>query len=542
MTGIEDPVASTLAGVPMSATARLEEVIRPFGSAANSLSFVSDGGRVQLTYRELAEQCTIAGNELRDRGVRPGAMVATTIRTDLRSVVAVLGTWMAGATLLSVPPPTKRAWDWYARQFGPVLATARCRFVLCDDDDDALAAAVPGARPITKDALVRRGPKVTGFPELAVPDIALVQFTSGSVGTPKGVAIGSATLAAHLNALSSFYEYDRASDRIASWLPLYHDMGLIAMFLSGLAQRVDQVLMPPFDFAARPASWLSLLSQERATITASPNAGFRIAAAPAYAADLDLSAVRLAVCGGERVNWQTLETFQRVAGPMGFPWEALTPGYGLAEGTVGVSSTPVGRGPVLGPDGHVSVGKPFPGVRVRAPHAPDPAGPVYLGGNSLFRGYYTACGFERATSNGWIDTGDAGFTAGNELYIIGRRDEVLPLGGRNIFAEDIEMVAQESGGEMVGSCAAFRNSLIPDRFGLFVEVHPRKVKSSAAATELGRLIQSAVMGIIGTRPSPLLVVRLGSVPRTTSGKVQRGRCRTAYDSGEINDKVIVALS
>lgn len=542
MTDVGDLASVTLAGPPMPVPASLEEVIRPFDAAGHSLCFVSDGSRMQLTYRQLAEQCVNAGAELRNRGVRPGAMVATIIRNDLRSVVAVLGTWAAGATLLSVPPPSKRARDWYARRFGPVLDAVGCGFVLCDGEGDVLAAAVPGARRIAKDALAGSGPKVAGFPELAVPDVALIQFTSGSVGTPKGVAIGGATLAAHLAALTSFYGFDRESDRIVSWLPLYHDMGLIVMFLSGLARRVDQVLMPPAGFAARPASWLTLLAKERATITASPNAGFRIAAAPPYEADLDLSTVRLAVCGGERVSWRTLQEFERVAGPMGFSWQALTPAYGLAEGTVGVSSTPVGRGPVLGPHGHVSVGEPFPGVQVRAPHAGCPAGPVYLGGNWLMRGYYTASGFEPAATDGWLDTGDAGFTADDELYVIGRRDEVLPLGGRNIFAEDIEMVALESGGEMVGSCAAFRNSALTDRFGLMVEAHPRKIKSSAAAAELGRLIQSAVIDIVGTRLDPLLVVRLGSVPRTTSGKVQRGQCRAAYDSGDINDKVIVALS
>jgi fatty-acyl-CoA synthase len=226
---------------------------------------------------------------------------------------------------------------------------------------------------------------------------------------------------------------------------------------------------------------------------------------------------------------------------MGMAWEALMPCYGLAEATVGATLNPPDRGPAQGPGGYVSAGRPMPGVELRLPED-SRRGPVQLRGDGLFSGYHTQSGFEPVAAGEWYDTGDDGFAHDGELYVIGRRAEVLTLAGRNVFAEDVESVAHHAGGQPVRGCAAFRSAETTGRFGLMVEVDPRLVRGAAAARELARQIQASVTQTLGTRLTPLLMVRLGTIPRTTSGKAQRAQCRAIHASGEIDRRIIAELS
>jgi acyl-CoA synthetase (AMP-forming)/AMP-acid ligase II len=519
---------------------RLEDIVRPYAAAGRGISFVSDDSRLQLTYDDLLGQMAAAAARLRRSGVGPGSVVAMTITNDLASVLAVLATWAMGATVLSLPPPPRNSRDWYGSQFRPVLGAVGCDFLVGDESPAGLEPTA-GLRRIPKQALAEPGDGWVRMPEVSVADTALIQFTSGSIGTPKGVAISGVKLAGHVASIIAVLQIDGRADRIASWLPLYHDMGLIVMLLVGLAARADQVLTPPSTFATKPASWLAMLADEQATVTAAPNFAFRLAAAVPYDEPIDLSRVRVAVCGGERVSWRTMQDFHAVAGPMGFGWGALMPSYGLAEGTVAVSTAPLGRGPIQGPGGHVSAGRPLPGVDVLASADSRAEGPIQLGGDWLFDGYHTAGGFESTPAGDWFDTGDAGFTADGELYVMGRRDEVLTLAGRNVFSEDVELVAQQACGQLVGACAAFRNLSVTGRFALMAEANPRLVKDRDDAVKLGRLIQASVSKSIGSRLAPVLVVRLGVIPRTTSGKVRRAQCREIYNSGAIIQRILAEI-
>jgi acyl-CoA synthetase (AMP-forming)/AMP-acid ligase II len=212
----------------------------------------------------------------------------------------------------------------------------------------------------------------------------------------------------------------------------------------------------------------------------------------------------------------------------------------MAENTVGVAAVVPGHGPRRGPGGHVSVGQPMKGVELRVPQGPSP-GPVELRSDWLFSGYHTASGLDPVTPGGWFDTGDAGFTHGGQLYIIGRRDEVLSLAGRNVFAEDIESVTHEAGGNRLSACAAFRTTAA-SRFALMAEINPRMVKSHDEARELGVLIRSSVTAALEVRLAPVLMVRVGTIPRTTSGKVQRALSRTLYDENRLGQRLITELS
>lgn len=519
----------------------LEEIVRPFATGSRGISIVGDQTRTVLSYQALAGQTATAAARLRRSGVGPGALVATTIMNDLPSVVAVLAIWAAGATLVSVPPPARKARDWYSRKFGSALDALGCTFLIGDDDHAYGLAAAAGMRRIPKLALAAPAHDRASLPDVTVPDTAMIQFTSGSIDTPKGVAISRTALAGHLAAVAAAFQLDGETDRIMSWLPLYHDMGLVLLFLTGLAVRADQLIAPPSSFATRPGSWLTTLARDQATVTAAPNFAFRLTAAVPYDEPLDLSRVRVCVSGGERVDWQTLLDFHATAGQMGFNWGALMPGYGLAEGTVGVTVTPPGGGPRLGPAGYVSVGVPFPGVELRVPVPSASVGPVQLRGDWLFRGYHTADGFKPVAAGDWFDTRDAGFVHEGELYVLGRRDEVLTMAGRNVFAEDVESIAYEAGGPLIRVCAAFR-SPATERFGLMAEANPRLVKDAEDARKLGQLIQVSVSKVLGTRLDPVLVVRMGVIPRTTSGKVQRAKCRTLCGADEISHRIMAELT
>ncbi len=182
----------------------------------------------------------------------------------------------------------------------------------------------------------------------------------------------------------------------------------------------------------------------------------------------------------------------------------------------------------------------MPGVELAVAAGSDP-GPVQLGGRWLFDGYHSADGFEPVTAGGWFDTGDAGFVHDGELYVVGRRDEVLSLAGRNVFAEDIESVTHDACGQRVGACAAFRSGTQSARFGLVAEANPRLVRDLDGASELARVIQASVVDALRTRLAPVLVTRLGVIPRTTSGKVQRAQCRSLVATGEISRRVLAEL-
>jgi len=505
----------------------LEEIIRPFG-VTQTLTFTGSAGEQEtVTYHQFATRAATAARRLADQGVHPGDRVATVISTTLGSVTRALAVWMAGATLVSVPPPPRRALQAeYERRFRQVLAAMECQYFIAGKPGAPLAE---GMHAIAAGSL--HGTEGLPPPEAEVPPVALVQFTSGSLGSPKGVAIGRHTLSRHLNMISRCMGCDPAHDVMATWLPFYHDFGLVCFFLTGLCARLRQAHLHPRLFATDPSAWLRLLSAEGGTITGAPHFGFALASRVPYDQDLDLSAVRLALNGGERIHWQDLEDFQKAAQPLGFRWEAQLPVYGLAENTVGATCTlRQHTGPRRGPDGLVSAGRALPGTILACDGTPAAPAGLRLAGQWLFDGYYTADGFQPRTGAEFA-TGDVGFLLDGEAYVLGRQNEVISAGGRNIFAEDVEAAALHAAKPWAQGCAAFKLATGGQRFGLCVEIG---LKDSARAADLAKAVRSAVSGELGTRVAPLLVVIPGAIPRTTSGKVQRGLCRSLYQSGQFS--------
>ncbi|MGB2570888.1 AMP-binding protein [Micromonospora citrea] len=510
----------------------LEEIVRPYGSSTVVSFLAADGTRDSASYDLLARRIATAAHRLRAAGLRPGDPVAVTLANDLPTVTAALGVWAAGGTLVSLPPAPRRNREGYAERFGAVLDAMECRLHLTEAPDVAPLTARVRALPIA----ALQGEERVGDPEPAVPRTALVQFTSGSIGAPKGVAVRGDTFAAHVKMISRCFDLDPARDTVATWLPLYHDLGFVCFFGSALYARTTQTHTDPKAFVLDPSRWLRLLAEERATVSGAPNFGFRLASRVPYPQGLDLSAMRCCLNAAERVVWSDLLDFHEVAGPIGFRWEAVMPAYGLAEGTVGVSCTLRDRGPVLGPDGHVSLGPPLPGNRYTVSGGEAP-GSLLLDSDWLFEGYWTADGFQRREP-GPFDTDDAAFVRDGELFVVGRRADVASVSGHNVFAEDVEAVALTSGGAELLGCAAFKHRAEGgERFGLVLEISPRMRQ---AAPELARAARRAVSEALGTRTAPVLVVQRGAIPRTTSGKPRRSALREAVLRGELPPRRVLA--
>ena len=533
---VESPVE--LHGPPAAATApALAEIVRPFDQAQRGIIFLDGSERRSVSYRELAGLAAPVANRLRRLGVHAGDRVALTLGNELESVVTLLGIWAAGATVVSVPIGAVRDAAMSARHFGPVLRSADCAFLI-GEGPEAGAAGAGDLRLITADQLRGLPPEAGPTSEEGLDGVGLIQFTSGSLSAPKGVAISSAKLAGHAAMLANAtFGIDPAEDRLVSWLPLYHDLGLITLFLTALTARADLVLMPPRSFAYGPARWIQALAAERGTITAAPNFAYRLAGRVPYDSGIDLSSVRMAISGGERITWNTLEAFHRATAPLGISWEALMPAYGLAESVVGTTLSKAG--PTRGPGGQVCVGAPLAGMSVQAPAGPTP-GRLRIRGSWLFDGYFTVDGYVPTPAGEWFDTGDEGWIHGGGLYVQGRRAEVIATAGRNVFAEDIEVAVYDAEDGNVGACAAFRLSEAGDQFGLMIEVPARPRRSPAEIEAIGRRARAAASAAVGVRVDTVMLVRSGTIPKTTSGKVQRGRCRSLA-ADDLGRKLLTCL-
>ncbi len=390
-------------------------------------------------------------------------------------------------------------------------------------------------------------------PTVTPEDLCFLQFTSGSTSQPKGVMVRHRNLVANATAFLGPHGADRRDEDVGvSWLPLYHDMGLIGFVLGTLVCDIPVVLLPTESFARRPLLWLETISRYRGSITFAPNFAYELAAKRARPRDLerlDLSSVRVAGCGAEPIRAASLRRFADVFAPAGFPREALLPAYGLAESTLAVTFHPLGdpmvvdrvQGPALGrgealvaDEGYegpvselVGCGRPFPDHEVRIVNeAGEPlperrVGEITVHGPSVTDGY-----FERpdATAevfrDGWLHTGDLGYFADGHLFVCGRIKDLVVVRGVNLHPQDIEWVAAEVEGVRRGNVAAF-SVLDGGEEQLVVVAEGRRSDAARLREEIARHLQEE----LGITPHRVEIAPVGALPHTSSGKIQRGLAR-----------------
>ena len=518
-----------------------------------------DYGQLLTTAREVA-----AG--LRRSGVAPGQCVAMMLPKGLEFFHSFYGILLAGAIPAPIYPPTRpgQVEDHLRRQAGILQ---NCEAVALITFDAArlvariLSGLVPSLREVTTpDQLRADAGSAAAEDHRAYPkDIALLQYTSGSTGNPKGVTLDHGNLLANIRAWGQAVEM-RATDVAVSWLPLYHDMGLIGAWLGSLYHACPLVLMSPLDFLARPERWLWAIHHHRGTITAAPNFAFELCLRhldPVRLQGLDLSSWRYAANGAEPVAAETLSRFASAFAPYGFRANALAPVFGLAECSVGLAVSPPGRGPLidrvrresLAASGEavpataddtnalqmVACGRPLPGHEARIVDEagrelpPRRVGRLEFRGPSATRGYYrNAEATAKLIHNGWLDSGDLAYLADGDIVITGRLKDTIIRGGRNIYPYELEEAVGAIPGVRRGCVAVFGVAVAGQGTEKLVVVAESRETDAGARRELIGRINSLAVDLLGTPPDDVVLAPPHAVLKTSSGKIRRAGTRDVY--------------
>lgn len=495
-------------------------------------------------------------------GVRRGDRVVLLLPTGPTFVAALLGAMLAGAAAVPLATPmTFGSLEPFLRNLGSTFDSAAARVLVASTR--ALAAIRTHASSLvlppvvlteadTIDTVLTRAP----LPTLDEADAALIQYTSGTTGRPKGVVISHGALVSNAFAIAHGLELD-PTDVGVSWLPLFHDMGLVGVLLTAVCHPYALHLAAPEYFAMGAERWLRLASEVQATITAAPNFAYEHCVARVAKLDEErLDGLRLALNGAEPVHAETVRRFARALGPFGLRSTASLPVYGMAESTLAVSFAARGvlstihvdrgalekrgvarRSDASGARELVGVGTPVAGTSIRIADAAgrtmetERVGRILIAGASVMDGYFRDDeASARALSGGWLDSGDLGFVSGGQLFVTGRAKEIIIQGGRNVDPHDIEHAVIEATGLRAGSVAAFGiddADAGTERVVLVVETGPKEDRGE----ERSRSIRGAVLGTLGVRVDDVVFVALGAIPRTTSGKARRSECARRWAPG-----------
>ncbi len=470
--------------------------------------------------------------ELSARGIGRGDRVALWLTGGADQLAAILGSWMAGAAFCMLPS--------YAGRAGSDLSRERVEGVLSVLEPALLIqnaqSPLPDAVSATLDVLTLDGTpaEITDapakWPEPRDPeDLAFIQFTSGSTGgKAKGAEVRFGQLEANMDALTKRIGMT-AEDRMVSWAPLYHDMGLMAVLIS-LRNGSDLVLMETDHFVRRPTAWLETISRFQGSITTAPPTALKLLS-HRRAKDVNVSSLRYGWIGGEAVFPAVIETFADCYEPYGLSRYALQPTYGMAETVVGVSCGPPGA-PWRVQNGTISCGEPIDGMEVRIAGEAGDALPEGAEGRVLVRGHSTISGYlglPRFEPGGWYDTGDLGFLSDGWLYVSGRVKDVLKRGAESFTASMVETIAEDALELRTGRAAAFA-SFRPD---LGKEEIVLLIESRDWDSDRARQVAGAVMQEIGLQIDVIRDVKGGRLPRTSSGKLMRQAAAAQYREGNL---------
>jgi len=565
----------------------LTEILRLRGVAEPGRAHIhlygEDDRLETITFGELYSRASNVARELRQRGLEAGQTVAIMLPTCAEFFHTFAGILLAGGIPVPIYPPFRanRIAEYATRQ-SSILGNAETRLLVTFKQAEGLARllqpSVPSLREVLNaerlaeepveertEARSSRWRPVEFLPHHARgEDIAFLQYTSGSTGDPKGVILTHANLLANIRAIIAAVEL-QPDDVAVSWLPLYHDMGLIGAWFVPLVSGIPLAAMSPVAFLSRPERWLRAIHRHRGTISPAPNFAYELCVRKIVDRDiegLDLSSWRAALNGAEPVQADTFERFARY----GLRREALRPVYGLAEATLGISAAKFGgykvdqvqratfeseRRAIPAAFGDaalefVSAGAPLPDVRVRivGSDGRDAAerceGRLWFQGPSATSGYYRnpEATKELTGEPGWLDSGDLAYLAGGEIYITGRAKDLIIKGGRNIYPHEIEEVVGRVPGVRTGCVVAFG---APDaRSGTERLVVAAEVRIPAESGRISAEITQAVSDAIGMPPDVLELIPPQSIPKTSSGKLRRSETRRLFLKGRLGKKAAPA--
>jgi len=517
----------------------------------------------RMSYGELYADAQRVGSSLVERGLEQGQSVAIMLPTCREFFTAFFGTLLAGGVPVPIYPPARRSQlEEHLRRQSGILGNSVAAWLVTVPEARAAARLLRATTPSLKHVLAVAELDAPGHASrlsAGAQDIAFLQYTSGSTGSPKGVILTHANVLANIRAMGRAVEV-RPSDVFVSWLPLYHDMGLIGAWLGSLYFAIPLVIMPPTDFLARPESWLRAIHRYRGTISAGPNFAYERCATrldPERLSGLDLSSWRIAFNGSEPVSPDTVTRFAERFAAYGFDPAAQTPVYGLAEVAVGLTFPPMHRGPLIdrvdrrelaqrriavpaaGDDRHalllIACGQPIPGHEIRVVDQAGGELPERHEGRVEFRGPSATSGYfrnpeaTRALFRGdWLDTGDLGYVAAGELYLTGRAKDIIIRGGQHVHPAEAEAAIGAVPGIRKGCVVVFG---VPDPASgtekVVVLAETREV-DPARKEDLRRMITEVVATLLGTPPDDVVLALPHTVLKTSSGKLRRSACRELY--------------
>jgi 1-acyl-sn-glycerol-3-phosphate acyltransferase len=579
--------AAAMEALPPELT-ELPEIVAPFSEATligvlahhvhshgerpHVLLWHSEDEVQTISYAELDRDSRAVAAGLIERGLGPGDRVAIMLPTEAAFFGAFFGVLYAGGVPVPVYPPFRRAQvEDHLRRQAAILRNAGASLLIIGSEIRKLGQLMLGlAEDLRHVETVKELSRVgaTGEPLPAGQDtIALIQYTSGSTGDPKGVVLTHANLLANIRAMGEALAAS-SSDVFVSWLPLYHDMGLIGAWLGALHYGVPTVIMPPLAFLADPGRWLRAIGHHRATLSAAPNFAYELCCKSVRDEDiegLDLSSLRMFMNGAEPVSPATIARFTARFAKFGFPPKAMAPLYGLAENSVGLTCPPVGRGPIvdrversaLSGKGQartaqpgdatalefVACGRPIAGheirivdeVGVELPERTE--GRLQFKGPSATRGYFRNEEKTKALFDGeWLESGDRAYIAGGDVFITGRIKDIIIKAGRNIYPQELEELVGSLEGVRKGCVAAFPSTVGgvgTERIVLLVET--RLTEPSKIEALRTRIVEVATTQL-DMAPDEVVLAPPGTVPKTSSGKLRRSAARALYESGSLSKK------
>lgn len=530
-------------------------------SRGGAITFLGAGEPDRVPWSRLHEEARSYASVLQGRGVAPGDHVALLGPTSREMVTAIEATWLAGATTVVLPLPMRMgAMDEFVAQTRARILSADCAVVVADPSLAGFLAPEPGDPGVLLfPEIVAAAANTVGFqtPKEDPSALAILQFTSGSTSDPKGVMLPQECVCNNIDAIAAGAHVDPSTDVVVSWLPLYHDMGLIGLFGTCITTGTDMVLAAPQDFLAQPARWMQWMSDHRGTITAGPNFSYALAARALRRMEgLDLSQWRIAANGAEHIDPATMDDLIEAGEPHGFKSEAIFCVFGMAEATLAVAFPEPGTGmrregvdraalendfravpAAVGADPEsvrhfARLGSSVQGIDIRIvnPSTGEEVGESVVGelevrGNSVTPGYYRRPDVtEESFHDGWFRSGDLAYLVEGELVICGRIKDMIIVGGRNIYPQDVEKVTGSIAGVRPGNVIAFG---IRGRKGKEALVVVAETKADDLS-ELRDAVSLKVCDSIGLPPQDVVLVKPGTLPKTSSGKLQRQLCRARY--------------
>jgi fatty-acyl-CoA synthase len=577
-TPIEDSSLSTPALIPTPTNHALPFRAADFATLTEALDYAAQGetgtnfytGRgaiySALSYSEMRTGAIALARKLLSLGLEQGDRVALVAETNPEFVRFFFACQYAGLIPVALPASVK--------------VGAHCAYVaqlqrLLEASDAAVAVASEGYLSFLVEASEGMNLRMVDMPEAfhalpmsdkALPqvnpeDVSYIQYTSGSTRFPRGVVIKHHTAMANLQGIIAHGLKMSNEDRMMSWLPFYHDMGLVGFMLVPMAAQVSIDYLDTREFAMRPRQWLNLMTQSRATISFAPSFGYDLCARRVRPADLesyDLSSWRVAGIGAEMIRPETLEYFAKLLQPCGFDRRAFLACYGMAECTLGVSFSPLDTGftthyidadqlsdnhraePLAANDTQgrgrhfVNCGTPLPGFEVEIRDDDEQvledwhSGVIYLRGPSVMSGYYNLpeesshalCG------DGWLNTGDIGYVVDGVLTITGRKKDLIIIHGRNIWPQDLEHIAESEPEIRSGDAVAFS---VPDHDGeemCVLLVQCRETDPNKRHNLVRRL--TALLRLELSLDCYVELAPVHSLPKTSSGKLSRAKARLDF--------------